>query len=155
MTCAEKPVRVAISGKQYAALKQHLLPGDGNEAVAFALCGRARLENLEVLVVKEIVPIPYEACRVRTPYRVTWSGEALEPILARAAKENLGLIKIHSHPTGYPWFSDTGQTRHSVIRRNSGAWYSCRPSFRPRHLQPIQTIAYRSCRVLGNWQHCC
>lgn len=116
------PVRVAISGKQYAVLKQHLFPGDGNEAVAFALCGRARRKNLEMLVVREIVPIPHEMCRVRTPYRVTWSGEALEPILERASRENLGLIKIHSHPTGYPWFSDTDDVAEAEMFPSVFGW---------------------------------
>lgn len=149
VTCAEKPVRVAISGKQYAALKQHLFPGDGNEAVAFALCGRARLENLEVLVVKEIVPIPYEACRVRTPYRVTWSGEALEPILSRAAKENLGLIKIHSHPTGYPWFSDADDVAEAEMFPSVFGWLDSDAPLASMIMLPDGTLVGRAVQEIG------
>jgi len=119
---ADKPVRVAISGKHHAALKQHLFPGDGNEAVAFALCGRARREELELLTVREIVPIPYDACRIRTPYRVTWSGEALEATLTRAASENLAIIKVHSHPTGYSWFSDTDDVADAKLFPSLFGW---------------------------------
>jgi hypothetical protein len=122
VTRADKPVRVAISGKHHAALKQHLFPGDGKEAVAFALCGRARRADLELLTVQEIVPIPYDACRVRTPHRVTWSGEALEPALNKASAENLSLIKVHSHPTGYPWFSDTDDIAEAELFPSLFGW---------------------------------
>lgn len=107
MTTPALPVRLAISGKHYRELKTHLFPGDGNEAVAFALCGRARRKELELLVVREIAPIPYVACRIRTPYTVAWQGVALEPILKRAVSMDLAIVKIHSHPNGYEWFSDT------------------------------------------------
>ncbi len=122
MIHADKPVRVAISGRHHAALKQHLFPGDGKEAVAFCLCGRARREDLELLTVQEIVLIPYDACRVRTPHRVTWSGEALESALNRASTENLALVKVHSHPTGYPWFSDTDDIAEAELFPSIFGW---------------------------------
>ena len=100
-------MRLALSGRHHRALRDHLFPGDGNEAVAFALCGRARRRALELLVVREVVPIAYNACRVRTPHRVSWPGTALEPILQKAAAAGLAVVKIHSHPGGHPWFSDT------------------------------------------------
>ena len=34
------PVTLAFSGDQHEHLKSFLFPGDGNEAVAIALCGR-------------------------------------------------------------------------------------------------------------------
>lgn len=110
MMAAALPVRFAISGIHHRALKAHLFPGDGKEAVAIALCRRARRQDLELLVVHDIVPIPYEQCRIRTPYRVAWSGIALEPILQRAMREGFAIAKIHSHPTGHEWFSDTDDT---------------------------------------------
>ncbi len=107
MKSPDLPVRFAISGMHHRALKAHLFPGDGNEAVAFALCRRARRENVELLVVHDIMPIPHDACRIRTPHRVAWPGTALEPILQRAVAHNFAIAKIHSHPTGYEWFSQT------------------------------------------------
>jgi len=101
------PVRVAISAHHHRALRSHLFPGDGNEAVAFALCGRARREDLELLVVHDIVPVPHDVCRVRTPYRVAWPGVAMEPVLNKAVALGMAVVKVHSHPTGYEWFSTT------------------------------------------------
>jgi hypothetical protein len=99
-------VCLRISGVHARSLKEHLFPGDGNEAVAFALCGRHRAGDAEVLLVQEILPIPHEEC-VREPNRITWRTTALEPILVRAASQRLGVVKFHSHPTGFPQFSAT------------------------------------------------
>ena len=104
---ANLPVRLAMSGHHHRVLHAHLFPGDGNEAVAFALCGRARRPDLELLVVREVMPIAHDACRIRTPHRVAWPGSSLEPILQRASAAGMAVVKIHSHPGGYDWFSET------------------------------------------------
>lgn len=122
MKPAGPPLRLALSGRQHQALKKHLFPGDGKEAVAFALCGRARRDDLELLVVKEVVPIAHEACLVRMPYRVTWPGTALEPILQRAAKAGLGVVKFHSHPGGYASFSDTDDIAEAEMFPSVFGW---------------------------------
>ena len=44
---------------------------------------------------------------MRTPDRVTWSTQRLIPLLKEAEKRDLGILKIHSHPGGYPQFSST------------------------------------------------
>ena len=119
---AQRPTRVAIAGEHHRALQQHLFPGDGKEAVAFALCGRARREDLELLLVREVVPVPYAMCSVRTPHRVTWRGTALDPVLARALEQGLGLIKVHSHPTGHPWFSSTDDEADGTLFPCVSGW---------------------------------
>lgn len=149
MTRKDKPVRVAISGRHHAALKQHLFPGDGSEAVAFALCGRARRENLELLTVREIVPIPYDACRVRTPHRVTWPGEALEPALSRAATENLALIKVHSHPTGYPWFSETDDIAEAQLFPSIFSWLDSEAPLASMIMLPDGKLVGRAVQAYG------
>lgn len=117
-----RPTRVAISGMHHGELKRHLLPGDGKEAVAFALCGRARRHDQELLLVRELVLIPYESCPVRTAYRVTWPGAALDQVLTAALGRGLALIKIHSHPNGYPWFSDTDDVADGTLFPCVSGW---------------------------------
>jgi len=97
--------KLRLTETQQLTLRAHLFPGDGLEAVAVALCGRRRGEMHHVLTVREIVPIPYAECRVRTSDRVTWSTERLVPLLETAAKRDLAVLKIHSHPGGYRKFS--------------------------------------------------
>lgn len=149
MIASDRPVRVAISGKHHAALKQHLFPGDGKEAVAFALCGRARREHLDLLTVREIVPIPYEACRVRTPHRVTWSGEALQPTLIRAAAENVALVKVHSHPTGYPWFSDTDDVAEGELFPSIFGWLDTEAPLASMIMLPDGCLVGRAVEACG------
>ena len=102
-------VRLRLSETDCKALQGHLFPGDGLEAVAVALCGRRRDPKDHVLTVQQLVPIPYNECKVRTPDRVTWSTARLIPLLERAAAKDLAIVKFHCHPTGYEWFS---QRRH-------------------------------------------
>lgn len=98
---------LSISGKHYKILSEHLFPGDGNEAVAVALCGRKKVKNETRLLVHELIPIPYSDCYERRPDVVKWSTQIIIPHLKKAAKKGLALLKIHCHPTGYSSFSET------------------------------------------------
>src|SRR4051812_13899007 len=99
-------IGLRMTAAQHAELQNHLLPGDGNEAVAIALCGRRGGGPRQWFVVQKIVLIPYSACPIRTPDRVTWSTDAMLPLLDEAARRNYAILKIHSHPGGFPEFSE-------------------------------------------------
>ena len=98
-------IKLRLNDAQHGALMDHLLPGDGLEAVAIALCGRRPGEVAHCLTVRLVVPIPYDECRVRTPDRVTWATRRLLPLLEQAARRDMAILKVHSHPGGYPAFS--------------------------------------------------
>ena len=70
---------LTLTASQHALLMKHLFPEDGCEAVAFALCGRRLDQQRHRLLVRRVVPVPYEACSLRLPDRVTWSTELLPP----------------------------------------------------------------------------
>ncbi|MFZ0268199.1 ThiF family adenylyltransferase [Caulobacter sp.] len=94
-----------MTGDQQARLKAHLFPGDGFEAVAVALCGRARGGGREVWTVHQIVEIAHAGC-IRGSDFVTWPTASLRKLLPEAAAKNMAVLKIHSHPTNYRQFSD-------------------------------------------------
>lgn len=100
-------VKLRMSGRHYAALRDHLYPGDGNEAVVFAVCGRRHGQENHVLFVRNLHPIAYASCPIRTPERVTWTTDALVPVLREAAQTGAAVVKFHSHPTGLARFSQT------------------------------------------------
>lgn len=100
-----RAVTLALTGDQHEHLKSFLFPGDGNEAVAFLLCGRRDGDRRHRLVVREIHDIPYAYCSTRTATRVTWSPDYVDEIFERATSERLSVIKVHSHPNGYGAFS--------------------------------------------------
>lgn len=98
-------VKLRLSGEQYRDLRAHLLPGDGLEAVAVALCGRRAGKTSHCLMVHELVPIPYDECQ-RAPDRVTWSTKRLRPLLEKAMRRDMAILRIHSHPSGLAEFSE-------------------------------------------------
>ena len=76
-------VKLRLTQNRPRRAQAHLLPGDGLEAVAVALCGRRRSRTRHCLTVRPVVPIPYDECKVRTPDRVTWSTQRLDPAARR------------------------------------------------------------------------
>ena len=94
---------LTLTGRQHAELKAHLFPADGCEAVAIALCGHRRGTDRHRLLVRKLVPIPYDACSVRTPKRVTWPTEVLPQLLDEADRHGLAVVKIHGHRLPSPF----------------------------------------------------
>ena len=97
-------VRIRLTDQQYGDLRQHLFPGDGEEAVAVALCGRTASLGSEVLLFHRIEFVPYDACK-RSGDRVHWPPTLIEPFFREATENNLAIVKVHSHPSGYDRFS--------------------------------------------------
>lgn len=95
---------IRMTDGQHRRLAAHLHDGTGLEAVAVALCGRGGDAARQVFTLHEIVEIRHEDCD-RSVSSVTWRTRRLREILARAARDNLAVLKVHSHPTGHRDFS--------------------------------------------------
>jgi hypothetical protein len=93
-----------IAGSQHDQLIRHLFPGDGLEAAAILVCSRLTGRRT-TFVVRSIMPVPYEACPVRTRDRLTWSGDYLEEAIDTAEPQGDSLFLMHSHPGGFFAFS--------------------------------------------------
>lgn len=100
------PVSLSMTGDQHERLIKHLFPSDGKEAVAVALCGRRDGERRHRLMVQDILYVPYDSC-ARSAVEVTWPTDAIVPLLEKATDRELSVVKLHSHPTGFPAFSQT------------------------------------------------
>lgn len=94
-----------LTQAQYSELRRHLLPSDGCEAVALALCGRRSGTERHIFTIRELVPVPYSACSVRTPDRVTWPTEFVEPLVRKAYGRGQAIVKFHSHRANFSEFS--------------------------------------------------
>jgi Prokaryotic homologs of the JAB domain len=120
-------VSLTLTEDQRAALRAHLFPGDGLEAVAFLLCGRAAGTDRHRLLVRQVYPIAHERCK-RAMNSVTWNAEDIEHLLGFAEVESLSLVKVYSHPGGYPRFSEVDdrsddESRDKVLGRGGrSAW---------------------------------
>lgn len=95
-----------MTGAQALLLESHLFPGDGLEAVALLLCGQRAGETRQVFTAHKVFLVPFAHCR-REPDLVTWRTDILDDLLEQARQKELAIIKLHSHPTGYPQFSKT------------------------------------------------
>jgi molybdopterin/thiamine biosynthesis adenylyltransferase len=115
-------IKLRLTETDHAKLQHHLLPGDGLEAVAVVLCGRRKSNSHHCLTVRSVVPIPYEECKVRTHDRITWSTQRLIPLLEEAARYDLAILKVHSHPGGYPQFSLTDDESDSDLFNSVFGW---------------------------------
>lgn len=87
-------VILRLTGRQKATLRSHLFPGDGLEAVSMLVCGRRRGRSRHCFSVVEVVLVPHECCE-RFEDRVTWPTDGLQPLLVRAAREGLAIVKVH------------------------------------------------------------
>ncbi len=96
---------LAFSGALHAQTKQHLFPGDDLEAAAILICTRTPGSRQRFLV-RDIVFIPYAACKRREFDAITWPGEYLEQAIDIAESTTSVMILIHSHPGGLFGFSD-------------------------------------------------
>lgn len=129
-----------MTGAQHLILGSHLFPGDSNEAVALLLCGRRSGESRHVFVVNRVLPIPHKECR-RAEDRVTWPTRYVDELLEICYKTGQAVLKIHSHPSGFPRFSiaddesdkqvfgavssllDDGMPHASVVRLPTGGMF--------------------------------
>ncbi len=93
-----------ISSEDYQSIQKHLFPQDGKEAIAFALCGRAQAEDRLVFAVHEVLLIPYSRC-VREADYLHWKTEDVVPLMNKAMVKHMAIMRIHSHPGGWPHFS--------------------------------------------------
>lgn len=89
----------------YSVIRTHLLPEDGKEAIAFALCGRAQAADRLVFTVYKILTIPYERC-IREDKYLHWQTDDVFPIMNEAMNMHMAVMRIHSHPGGWPHFSE-------------------------------------------------
>ncbi len=115
-------LQLRISGYHHEILMKHLLPPDGKEAVAVALCGRFDSQFEKILLVHDIKLIPYEDCYTRETDLLQWSTASITPYFERIAISDLAILKIHSHPGGYPKFSVTDDLSDNEFFESVFGW---------------------------------
>lgn len=97
-------ITLALAGVTHVALKNHLFPGDGNEAAAILICSHSPLPRRR-LVVRQAILVPHDACSLRTHNAIVWPGSYIEDAIDIAEPEGLVIILQHSHPGGCLSFS--------------------------------------------------
>ena len=100
-----KAVSLSMTEGHFDVLNNFLFPGDGKEAAAILLCGRSVGDRCHRLLVREIHFVPYASCTIRAADQLKWPTDAIVDYLDKAEENGWSVVKIHSHPNGYPKFS--------------------------------------------------
>lgn len=114
-------VSLTLTADQHHALRSHLFPGDELEAAALLLCGSAAGPDRRRLVVRDVIVIDHGACR-RSRDSITWPTDAIEDALNRAEELGLSVVKVHSHPQGYPRFSELDDAGDGELLPTIRSW---------------------------------
>ena len=75
---------LAFGGAAHAELHRHLFPADGLEAAALLICTRTPGPRRRLLV-RNVLLVPYDACKRRARDAIIWPGEYVEQAIDRAA----------------------------------------------------------------------
>lgn len=113
---------LSLTETQHSTLKILLFPGDNKESVAIALCGQRAGNRRHKLMIREIHAIPDSACEERSALKVRWNTDLLSPILEHAEATGMAVVKFHSHPGGYPQFSETDDEGDNELLTSIRGW---------------------------------
>lgn len=105
---------LTLPGNLHAALRKHLFPGDAREAAALLICARAPGDR-ERLLARECIPVPHDACAMRSADAIVWPGLYLERAIDAAEAERLTIIPVHSHPGGLFEFSPHDDASDRIV----------------------------------------
>jgi hypothetical protein len=112
---------LSMSGIQHAALRSHLLPNDGMEAAAVALCGRSVGDGRHRLLVQRLHLLPYDVCD-RADDSIEWETDLIIELLDEADRKGLSVVKFHSHPGGYERFSELDDQTDQLLFPRIAGW---------------------------------
>ena len=115
-----------------AALRDHLLRGDGLEHAAYVLCGRAGIrrdpwdrEAHEKFLSMQVIPVSDDQVLDAGPGLITWSTTSFVRALRAAAADDQVVAVVHNHPAGMTAFSAQDDTNEPdlvqlAVNRNGG-----------------------------------
>jgi molybdopterin/thiamine biosynthesis adenylyltransferase len=98
--------KIVILESHLDQLRKHLFDMPGIEGAAFILCGQSSSKQGVKLTSHSVVAIRNEDFLRREPYRLSIASSALMRISKLAKHEKLSVVFAHSHPGGFPEFSE-------------------------------------------------
>lgn len=117
-----KQVTLIMCDDQKAQLMASLFKDDGNEAVAFLLCGTTVYKGQQKLLVHQVIDVPDTAYKHRTIDEVRWDTAFLIPYLDKLEVSGFSLVKCHSHTQGIAVFSPIDDTSDQAFLPSCYQW---------------------------------
>jgi hypothetical protein len=108
-------VSLTLTEPQHKQLQFELSQTEGQEEIAFILCGQSIGNERLRLLTKSIHPVQPEFVISRSPMGIKWSTDFLDPLLNTATEQGLSVIKVHTHPNGFEKFSEVDEISDSDL----------------------------------------
>lgn len=137
-------ISLTLTKAHLSELEVVLYPGDGLEAGAIVLCGRHCHGGRHRLIAHRVVPVPDENYLTREKDLLTWKAGFLQPILVEAGEKGLAVLKVHSHPGGFPKFSDADDKADAALFPSIYGWLDDGLPHASAILLPDQTLIGRA-----------
>jgi molybdopterin/thiamine biosynthesis adenylyltransferase len=97
---------LTIREKLLDELTSAIFSEDGLEGAAYMLCGVSTTHDETRLLVREVIPVASAHYIVREPLRLSIASDSYVPIAKRAKLKSEAVLFVHSHPSGFPHFSE-------------------------------------------------
>lgn len=90
------------------------------EGGAYLLCGLGVQDGETRFLVRSIIPVRDEHYAVREPHRLSIRSASYVSAAKAAMRDKAALVFVHSHPDGYPRFSDQDNSEEPHLMRFFG-----------------------------------
>lgn len=100
-------------------LRRSFAHPEGHERAAFLFCSRSETERDTRLIVRELVVVPDEHIRSSSSVHISIASSYYVPAIAKAARLGQSLVLVHSHPTGFPDFSEQDDREERELFRTA------------------------------------
>ncbi len=90
-------IELRIGRQQFDGVRSHVEDFRKGEQAGFLLCGCARVQEADVLLAREWLPVPDDQKVRRHRYGLEWTPGFSASVLARADASHTGVVLIHSH----------------------------------------------------------
>lgn len=120
---SQAKVALRLVADQHELLRAGLFAPDGFERVAIGMCRQSVAPVGTTLLLRELHLVPESAYIQRAVDQVSWRTEWLVPLLERAVRDGLSVVKFHCHPGGFSEFSLADNDSDRRLFRSIHGWY--------------------------------
>jgi molybdopterin-synthase adenylyltransferase len=111
-----REVDVRITEALFERVREHVENFRHGEEAGFLLCGLSRLEDRDVLIAREWIPIPPSAIeRGKHGSVLGWSADFNSEVLVRAVELDCSPVLVHSHGSPRPSFSPDDRRKEAPL----------------------------------------
>ena len=105
-----------IDSSLFSTVRAHVEDFSRGEEAGFLLCGLSRLDDRDVLLAREWLPVPDSAISRNSRGSVlSWSAKFNSDALASALDQNCTLVLVHSHGSARPSFSPDDRKKEKQL----------------------------------------